>query len=384
MRLTTLILIGLLAATPLLWAQDDVLISNEFETTQGPFTTGDELATLDLLQDPDLAFKGQSCLQLTYTQRDLAEGVDGGMPGSIAYNVSPPQPELKGIRFALATEFNTPLVLIASEGDGGPRYQTMVQSQAGSWQDVRLGLQDFALDPQSPPDPDGKLTPGGITGFLLVDLYQMLHGAMSQVPLFHVEPFRDQHVWLDNFDLLAADPRERPAPVEGQVLINDYQLPLTRIFTIGGEQTTASLEDLGEAGHALKLSYTIPAGTIMGVSHALATGALAEVRSLRLRARSEQAETFIVALQEDQPEQAGQEPMEQANYSAMVSLDAGAPYKDIDLPISSFALQQNAVDPDGRLDMSKVNGVMLLDASAMQGAQDHQNTLWLQSLVGLK
>jgi hypothetical protein len=384
MRAAGVALLILLLCAPLLWAQDDALVTNEFETTQGPFTTGDEFATLDLLHDPDMAYKGQACLQLAYTQRALDDGADGGMPGSIVYSVSPPQAELKGIRFAVATEFNTPLVLIATEGEGGPRYQTMVQSQAGAWQDVRLGLQDFAIDPQSPPDPDGKLTPGEVTGFLLVDLYQMLHGFISQVPFFHAEPFRAQHIWLDNFDLLASDPRERPEPVAGQALISNYELPLLGVFQIGGEQIAMSTEDLGKAGSALKVSYLIPAGTIMGISHALAPGALAEVRSVRLRMRSEHAETLILALQEDQPEQAGQEPMEQANYSATISLDAGAPYRDFDLPVSSFALQEGAVDPDGKLNMGEVTGVMLLDASAMQGAQDHQNTLWLQSLTGLK
>jgi hypothetical protein len=172
--------------------------------------------------------------------------------------------------------------------------------------------------------------------------------------------------------------------VEGEVLISDYQLPLTSNFVLGGEQMALSPEDLGKAGQALKISYLVPATTALGINHAVPVGALAGVRELRLRARSEHAVTFIMALQENSKQQAGEDVTEQPNYSAVVTLDAGAPWRDVVVPVSSFALNEGAVDPDGELNMAHVDGIMLLDISVMQGGQDHQNTLWLQSFVGQK
>ena len=137
-------------------------------------------------------------------------------------------------------------------------------------------------------------------------------------------------------------------------------------------------KDEGEEGPHVKLEYTVPARTLFAGIHVLRPGALVGAKSVRFRVKSTGVVTLVVAMEEKRNKD------DKTNYSAMINVDGLAPWKEVTIPISDFHVDEGQTDPDGKLNLDKVDSLFLADISGMGAAGDIKNTLWIADLVAVK
>jgi len=372
-------LTALLCALASVYAQDDgVLVSMGFENGVENCITMDKDAKLTQTKDPDTVYAGTGALELSYLQRALnpTPGQED-LPGMIAIPFPEPKAQLKGVSFALAAAHSTAVAVMLSEGDGGPRYATVIWCEAGEWQVPRLGLGSFQHADDSPVDPDGKLTPEKVTGMALLDMGNLLRAMIEQNPMFYISPPEDQRLWLDEVKLLSKNPEEEKPAREGVKLLNDYSMPLRGVLFLGGKSVTVG-KDESEQGAHVKLTYTIPPRTVLGIANLAGAGNLAGAKAIRFRVKSTSTVTMIVNMEEKRGEGDG------SNYNAQLTINGLQPWKEITVPISDFHIDEGGLDPNGKLDLDKVDAVVMVDVSAAGAPGDITNTLWLSDLVAVK
>lgn len=350
-----------------------VLVQRDFETDLGTVFTMDRQATLGVCHDEGVAFTGKGALRLVYTQRPSPQtpGVPD-LPGSVLMPVMPPQPKLGAISFALRTTLAGPFVCMLGEGDNGPRYTAMLWSQANQWQPFTLRLKDFTFAREGPADPDGKLDPERVAALVLIDLQAMLGQSGEANTIFYMEPPGEQTLLLDDLKLTEAVPEPIPAVPAPMI---SYGLPVKGMVFVGGLDVKLT-EDADDAGEpVLKVEYTVPRRTLLGIAHALKPGALSGAGAIQIRLRSSGKATFIVGLEEQRS------PGDKSSYNTSFTLSGLDGWQTVTLPLSQFKLDGDRPDPDGKLDPEQVGMLMLGDLSAMAQQTDLSNVLWLDWLT---
>lgn len=379
---TALVLIGLMMIVGLTFAQDDgALLKLDFENDLGGFASADPEAELSIVREEGFAFEGAGALELWYFQRAINPGnMDGGIPGSLMLPIEGGVAGLRAVRFAATAEISTPLAVMLTEGDDdGPRYTAMIWCEGGQWAEYELGIDDFHYDRDSGADADGKLTPESVKGVVVVDIGGFFRFMAEQNPMFHIAAPAEQAIMLDEFELSTTEPETEEAK-EGTVPIQDYAWPMVGVALLGGEAVKACAMTEGEGEKALKLEYEVPAQTIFALIHQVRPGSLAGVTKLRLQVKSEKGTALVVNLEE----RTGPGEDKKANYSSMAQVKAGHEWQTIELPISAFALGDDGVDENGKLDIENVVMAMVIDLGAMVGQADVTNTLQVRGLVGVK
>ncbi len=362
--------------------QEGVLQYMDFEKDAGGFATMDREAKLTVTHEAALVYKGTGSLQLAFPQRAIKQGPEGMvMPGSLVLPVPAPLKDLKSLSFAAAAFHSTALAVMLSEGDNAPRYMLPVWCEAGDWHVCKLSLDQFHLDGDSPPDPDGHLVAEKIKAVVILDLGGMLRAMTDQQPMIYSAPPVDQTLWLDEFKLLSTAPEALPQPPDG-VRVTDYKAPAAGLVLVGGKDVSLTDEDDDQGQKALKLEYTLPPQTIMGLVHLFKPDMPTSFTAFRFRAKSTGNVTLVVRVEEKRGKGMGN-----IGYQTMVSVKGMKPWQTITVPISSLKPEgdQTAARPP---DLSKVDALMIMDMSAMGGAGGPtsavKNTLWLDDMVVVK
>jgi hypothetical protein len=353
-------------------AEEGVIASLDFESRPFGCATLDPLATLSLTTAPGVAFEGKGALELTCPPF-AAQPRKSGAPGSVLISFLP-SPDLKGVSLALWSAQAAPLQLQLMESMEGPRYGCVVYCPGQEWQEVRLGLADFSLDPEGPASDRPTPDPARVCLLSVVNLAAFLETMGQQNPMIYYEPGAEQTVRLDNVKLLSQAP---PPARTGNALVS-YSLPLRNLLFIGGVRL-AMEESSDDEGHpALQLAYTVPARTVFGIVHRIARGDLAGCTGVRLRMRSSGQATFGVMLEEQRSAK------EKCTYIATTTFTGLEGFKTVEVPFSSFQLEGGGNDPDGHLNPEQVGMVLLADLSVAGGAEDLRNIVWLESLEAAK
>lgn len=362
--------------------EEGVLLSLGFEEDTGGFATMDKQAQLAVTREEGVVYGGEGSLEMKYSQRPVkTDGEDLDLPGSLILPLAETQPQLAGVSFAVSSDSSVPILVLVAEGDGGPRYNSIVWCEAGAWHEFALSLDEFQWDNDSPQDPDGKPTPEKINAVVIVDISSFFLAIAETAPFFIAGPLRDQALRLDDFKLLAKNRAPKPAPApEGVVPIADYEPPLKGIVFLGGRNLVVGHEEMDDATKALKIDYAIPARTLLALVHRVRSGSLADVKSFRFRVKSNGQATLLVGLEERR----GPGDENKTSYNAIVTVQPGAAWQTITVPISDFKMDQNNVDPNGKLDLEMVDTLMIGDVSAMGEEQEISNTLWLDELVAVQ
>ena len=197
--------------------------------------------------------------------------------------------------------------------------------------------------------------------------------------MFYVEPPQEQILRLDDFKLLSTILPAKPVPA-GVVLIADYEPPIDCAIFVGGKHVVVSEEEAKNGGKALKIDYTLPAQTLMVVMHQVRSRTLESINAIQFRVKSSSEALLFVMVEEIR----GTGDDDKTGYQTMVSVSPSEAWETITIPLSDFAVDQNAVDPNGQLDPELVGSIGLADGSAVLEGKDTTNTLWLDDLVGLK
>jgi hypothetical protein len=332
--------------------------------------TLDPLATLRWTTEPGAAFEGKGALELSCPPP--GEARKEGVPGSVLFSFVPSK-DLRGVSVAVWAAHATPLQFQLMERMDGPRYGCLVYCPAQEWQDIRLSLFDFSLDPEGPPSDRITPDPAHVCLLSVVDLSGFLETMAQGNPMLYYEPGAEQTLRLDSVKLLSEAPPGRTGPN-----LVSYSLPLQNVLFIGGTGL-AVLESTDDEGKpALQLSYTVPARTVFGVVHRVRKGDLAGCNALRLRLRSSGQATFGVILEEERG------PNQKSNYTTSLVLSGLDGWKTVQIPLSDFKLDEDTTDPDGRLNPECVGTILLIDLSAVGGGNDLRNVLWLQTLEAVQ
>ncbi len=370
-----MIAIVTLAALPMAQpvAQErEVLFVADFEGEMSGTVTLDPTAELSITNDAAIVFAGEGSLQLEYVQAPMYPDVpDWGVPGSLAIPLPEGLGGLGEIAFAMRAQFPTPIVVTLAEGDDGPRYNCLLWCAADDWSEFSLALDDFTPDLDGPQDPNGRLDPELVGGIALIDADSFVRRIAEDSPLFDAEPATEQTLWLDEFVLRAGEPPaaapEVPAPLAR------YTPPMRGFLVIGGRDVTVASEEQDDGAYALRLGYTMPTTTILGVMHAVQPDALADCSAIRLHARTNRQVTLIVALEEQrEPGDLGK-----SRYESVVTLEPSEDFQMMTLPLALFKLADDQTDPDGALNPELVNMLSIADVTAVLTGGEVINTLRL-------
>jgi hypothetical protein len=370
----------LFTCTLVVGQEEGVLLSADFEEEIAPFITIDPEADLSISHEPDVAYKGEGCLELTYLQRAIdPPGAESGLPGTIALPLPQPQAELRGVSLALSCRLSAPVAVMLSEGEGGPRYMRLVWCEAGEWHEFSIPLDEFQRDVEGPADPDGKPTPENINAVVIVDVNCFFLSLAEQAALFHVDPPAHQVLRMDEFRLLSSAPKAKAAE-EDRVVIADYEPPLRGVAMLGGQDVAVWAEKAGDDGNALNVDYKAPARTLLALLHQVQPGSLVGIAALEFKVKSSSPATLIVNLEEKR----GPGEKNKCNYSARVTVEPKDDWETVTIPITGLTLGADDADPNSRLDLEHVSMIMIADASALIEGADIWNTLSLDNLVGVK
>ena len=364
-------------------AQDDeaqVLFSADFEVDLCGFVTMDTEAELARVEEAENIHGGTAALEMWYFQRAVEpENMDQGIPGALAMPLTATYPELRAVSFALRSALSTPIGVSLMEGDDGPRYTGLVYSNQGDWQQYTLGLDDFQFDINGPEDPDGRLTPENISAVAFIDMGGFFRKMTEESGMFYVPDPGEQTLWLDDLEFLSKAPAA-PDLEEGIVPLIDYKLPLMGAVIAGGDEVSLQVDGEPDADRPVKADYVIPEQTLFAMIHSVPPGKLVGIESLRLRLKVAKPTTLIVNLEEQG--KPGDE--NKAAYNTTISLQPSEDLQDQTIPIAAFVLGEEHFDANGRLDLEHVRMIMIADVSAIMGQAQLEQTLWLDSLVGIR
>jgi len=124
---------------------------------------------------------------------------------------------------------------------------------------------------------------------------------------------------------------------------------------------------------ALKLDYTIQKGDVSALLYPTPDGMLAKAKSVRFWVKSDTGATIAAALQE----QGG------GRYIALFTAPAGK-WQQVELAIADFVLSEDAndpPDPNGKLDLDKVDGIAITDIGQLLGQSDNPD---IEKLFNIK
>lgn len=371
-RTLIVVAVALMILSPAPGQERDVLFIADFEDDMSGALSIDPAAELSITNDPALVFAGEGSLQLDYVQAPMYTDVPGwGIPGALAIPLPQGCAGLGEMAFALRSKLPTPLVIALTEGENGPRYNCLLWSSADGWSEFSLTLDDFVRDLEGPADPNGRLDPELVQGVAIIDGDSIIRRLSEDTPLFHVEPAAEQMLWLDEFVLRSGEPES--APVELPAPLARYTPPMRGFFVIGGRDRTIVSEEQDDGAHALRVDYTTPARTLLGVLHAIHPGDLADCGVIRFHARTDREVTLIVGLEERR----GPGEIGVSRYQSIVPLQPSEEFETVTLPLSLFTLGDDQTDPDGALSPELVNMLTIADLTAITTDAEVINTLRL-------
>ncbi len=360
-----------LAATVLVSAAGwgaTTIVGWDFEEGMGRWASPDPQTKLSLAVGPNEANSGSSALYVKYPRARTPEEVQQRQaPGAVMVPLpAAPAPAPTCLEFAVRTTLLTPLMVVINE-QGGQEYTRPLTIAPGAYRHVKIYLAEFqpgenARPPIRPLD-GGQIQGIGIldgSGFLLVEATRSAaQPGPAHLPL---PGLGDNETWLD--DIRLTD--ERPPD------------PLPPIIDAAGEAPgfIAIMDAEGKLGHeptglggkpCWVISYRVAAKEITALFSGAPAGAMIGTRGLHVLVSVTAPTVMVISVKE----------RDNAEYTAPMQLQSGQVLDRV-VPWSEFKLGDGQNDPDGKLDLDQIKGLVLLDGSAtLPNAQPHANELRL-------
>ena len=356
------------------------LLEQTYEKTDFGWTALGANAQVRLTSEAARVKTGKAALALDYTivPKQFGAAVLPVIDGSLA--------RMKSLRFWLKTDSATPVAVILSEKKpGGGNYAAAVWSPKDTWQQIELTPDDFALNegPNDPKDPDGKLDLDQIEGVGILDLGQ-LFAALNENPNspIVVDKRSGPHtLYIDDFQALAEAPHTPPASAAKKlapqaVVIDDFHRPYLNWLTLGGAELSLNSSPNPLAQRALQVSYEQAESRYVLVLHSLASVDLRNTDRLVFDIASARDAQVVVSLEKRKPG-SGQGP----RYNTTVQVPGNQKPVHEAISFADFMLDENGPsDPEGKLDVSKLKTLSLVDITGTFSHEKQRNTIWIANI----
>ncbi len=298
----------------------------------------------------------------------------GSMSG-VMTPIDMPLVDAKTLSFWLRTSDPVIALVSISEADGS-NYMTGFFSLPDRWQEVAIGLSEFALDDDSG-DENGQLDPDQIDGLVIIDATAFLAEMASQVQFLEAPELGPRMLWLDDVsvDAEALPPRWETVDIDGARAIRFDSLESTPLqwMMLAGKNIELDYDDelVADGNFSLRVVYDLPAGKLLGLMSNPGPAPLEETTRLRLSVMTEKKITLLIGLKED----------DESEYNVMVPVEPADDFTVVEFALADFALSDDSGDENGQLDIEQVSEFSIADVSFMAGEPAGYNTLWIDDIL---
>lgn len=368
MMKSTSTLLGLVLAT-LSQAQTDPLIKQDFKADTAGWTVLGQSAKVTLTHDAPAAAANGGALHFDYKveKGEMDALLLPAEVGSLA--------KAQSFKFRAMADHDTSVAVMLQEKDGG-RYVAMCRLTKGVYQQCELSTADFFLsqDVGDPKDPDGKLDLDQVNGIGIIDLHEIFVAAGNPELEKILGVDKGAHsLYLDQFSV-ESQPVPPTASVEkGVVTLDSFAHPQLAWFATAGLRLQSSQGD-PLTGSGMKWTYKQEPNKMVAAAHPVNPGSLKGTQTLSFDLAAMRGGTMTVQI----------EATDGNKFSTSVDIPFGSKPKHIALNFSDFRSTDDSADPNGKLDLSKIKNLLLMDISGMmaQADPDHpDNTLWISHIV---
>jgi hypothetical protein len=317
-------------------------------------------------REPGQAHSGTGALKFSYTLKP-------GNIAALALGNPAPLAMSNTIEFWAKAATESTMAFAIKEV-GGATWVALFNLPEGKWQRVELHAGDFStgIAPGEAPDADGKLSLEKIEWAGIGDFSQFMlqqpNPAVQQ--LFGIEP-GPRTMWLDD---VTFDPSKTPAPAaDKSLVVDDFSAPHTSWIHLAGTDVARTEGSVGGAKvPGLEVTYTQGGGKMGGVVRRVNAAGWDGATKLSLRLASQIPATLALQLEET------------GGGKYFVPLPVAG---DGEPTLHSFSLSQflpadDSKDANGKLDVDKVEQIILLDLASLNPAAPRaENTLWLTNIA---
>jgi len=298
--------------------------------------------------------------------------------GSMSGVVTPidmPLVDAKTLNFWLRTSDPVITLVSVNEADGS-NYMTGFFSLPDRWQEVSLGLGEFALDDDST-DENGQLDPNQIAGLAIIDATAFLAEMASQVEFLEAPELGPRMLWLDDVsvDAEALPPRWETVDIDGNraIRFDSFESTPLQWMMLAGKNTALDYDDefVADGEFSLRVVYDLPAGKLLGLMTSPAAAPLDGMTRLRVSVMTEKKITLLIGLKAD----------DESEYNAMVPVEPADDFTVVELNLADFGLSDDSGDENAQFDIEQVTEFSIVDASFMAGEPAGYNTLWLDDIL---
>lgn len=337
------------------------LLRHTFEESEHGWTTMGGGA-VRIVHEPADVHGGNAALQYDYTvTKGEASALLVSMPEGVPAGT-------KSVGLWLKCDVAAPLALMLQERDGA-RYVAGFTLPKGQWQEVRLGLGDFALSDMKddPPDANNRLDIDQVVGVGLVDLGQWLVQADNAdlLRMLHVVA-GPRRLDVDDFELTSA-PLPPAFRVSGAELrVEGFSRPQVSWMVLG-DARAAAINGAPLAGRGVRLTYSQAPGNVAAMFRMVPQRLLAGVESIAFTAACTKPTRLLVQLEE----RGG------GKYNALVEVPGGSAAQKVSVRLADMAPDNESRDNNGRLDPDQVKSIAIIDPTGIVGGGDGENSLWV-------
>jgi len=375
-KLTLILLVGAWLAS-ILWLprsaapqhdlpQGDLVQFFSFDEGVGGWTSLDTEAVIKQETDPSQVKVGKGALSFQFTPRK-------GALSLLSYN----NLMIKGANaatFFLKSSEPTVVVFILHERDDS-RYQALRYTPAGEWVRHDVHFSDLTLADDAS-DENDQLDPDQVDAVILADI-EVIYAQSAQ------KTGAPRLMLLDELAFLIAPDRTG----DEKLILDDFEDGVGAWFPMqmsSGEvpsfdasallRATAERGDVKSGRQALEFRYRITPHQFPVLLHQLAGKKLADSMGVRMWVKTDAPTVLVVSL----GERGG------GRYSTPFFCP-GNRYQQVTLKVADFALDDDAKDANGRLDLATVNSLTIADAASFlathfQGIAAGERTLYLDRL----
>lgn len=370
--LAGLLAVSGLAAVPVVWARQEAaaqtppppLLQHTFEQDEETWMPLGDNAKLSIARMEGQAKQGKGALQFTYSIKK------GEFNALLLPVMGDTLKKAQSFRFWVWADHATPLVLALQERGSG-RYLNVFSVPARTWQQVILSPSDFVLseDANDPKDSNNKLDLDQIEGIGLIDFGQFFAQAEGEMiaKLFSIKT-GEHTMLLDNF-VVSEEPVSSPSSAEGEVSLDAFARPQVGWLATGGVALSSSPGKPLD-GRGMQAAYRTGREALSGLLKRIPRGALAGKSRLAFDVAAEKAARLVVQLEE----------VGGGKYNTIVEVPADKTVKKVTVAFDLFQAADDSKDSNNKLDLEKVNQIVVIDATGLLDGTEQANTLWIGSL----
>jgi len=334
-------------------------------------------------QEPEVLFRQMDILGWT----SLGDGSELHASGNAmvySYDLAPKKlsgtvigaPEgfarMHSIRFALQSDHDTAMaVLLTEKKPGGGNYAAWFWAPANVRQQIELTPADFSVTDGAgdPADADGKLDLDQVEGIGIFDLAQFLPSTSpSPAVSTPATQVAGRHSMTVEDFAVVSGAGAQPSAAEKTVELDSFDRNFLDWVALGGIKLQLSAAGNPLGAHAMQASYRQQEGQLGLLVRRVGNAALGKARRLSFDIASEHEVTLMVAVEmKKQGTGGGEGP----RFSLPIYPPGGKEVFHVDLDLADFK------GPAGTFDPARWRSIAILNAAAVEGGSQADNTIWI-------